>query len=384
MVWGSFPFYTEDEIRFDEVNLDFGITPECKDIIRKCLKKCPNERPSLLQLFDTPFIKQTKLNEGSEDLTNASPNSFSDSNLSSENLTNASNLGTSAKDNSFSDSNLTRSEDLNNVSNKEISASPNSFRDSNLTHSLPCHKQAQANQVQPSASACIQPCYAQEPLGSVATRPLGSGLSGTGPSSGPGLSALGLLGPKPSEHPLSSVAARPSGSGNSGSGPSSGLGPSGLGLSGSGLSGPGPSRSGLQPAPQANLVNLNVSKSSESVPIDNGSDDVEEEYLNDEPQSLRPYHKPADNYSKQKFVTANWIKVNIAAGEKRKCETTQIQNDFDLDANTDTTIKRKKQESHQSFENQTDAVEAAFMFHEKESRKGQKITKKEKKRSRSR
>ena len=105
MVWGSFPFYTEDEICFEEVNLDFDITPECKDIIRKCLKKCPKERPSLLQLFDTPFIKQTKLNEGSEDLTNipvsASSNSFSASKLSSEDSTNLSNSGISASLNSF-------------------------------------------------------------------------------------------------------------------------------------------------------------------------------------------------------------------------------------------------------------------------------------------
>ena len=50
------------------------------------------------------------------------------------------------------------------------------------------------------------------------------------------------------------------------------------------------------PAPQAaNLVNLNVSQSSEAVPIDNGSDEDEIEYLDHEPQLLRPPHTPADS-----------------------------------------------------------------------------------------
>ena len=128
--------------------------------------------------------------------------------------------------------------------------------------SLPRHQQA--NQAQPSASASMQPRYAQQPLGSVAARPSGSGLSGPGPSSGSGIS---------------------------------GPGPSGSGPSGSGLPGPGPSRSGFQPAPRANPVNLNEPQSSEAVPIDNGSDsDDEVEYLDDEPQLLRPPHTPADNY----------------------------------------------------------------------------------------
>ena len=238
MVWGSFPFYTEHEICFDEVNMDFGITPECKDIIRKCLKKCPKERPSLLELFDTPFIKQTKLNEGSEDLTNSpvpgtSPNSISASHLThSEDLNNASPIA-----------NL-ESEDLTNAPNPETSVSPNSFSASNLS---------------------------SEDL-------------------------------------------------------------------------------------------TNASK----------------------PQLLRSPHKPTDNYSKKESVTANLIKVNMAAGEKRKCEITQVQTDFELDVNTETSIKRKKKGLFKSFENQTDAIEAALMFHEKESRKGQKNTKKEKKRSRSR
>ena len=51
---------------------------------------------------------------------------------------------------------------------------------------------------------------------------------------------------------------------------------------------------GSNPVPQA-IVNLNVS-SSEAVPIDNGSDEDELDYLDDEPQLLRPPHTPADNY----------------------------------------------------------------------------------------
>ena len=86
----------------------------------------------------------------------------------------------------------------------------------------------------------------------------------------------------------------------------------------------------------------------------------------------------------EKSVKDKLIESKTTLGEKRKCETTRIQTDFKLDANTETLIKRKKQGVFKSFENQTDAVEAAFMFHEKESRKGPKNTKKEKKRSRSR
>ena len=44
-------------------------------------------------------------------------------------------------------------------------------------------------------------------------------------------------------------------------------------------------------------MNLNEPQSSEAVPIDNGSDDDDDvEYLDDEPQLLRPPHTPADNY----------------------------------------------------------------------------------------
>ena len=86
---------------------------------------------------------------------------------------------------------------------------------------------------------------------------------------------------------------------------------------------------------------------------------------------------------KEELFEDHLIKASVAAGEKRKCEITQVQTDFELDVNTETLIKRKKQGFLKSFENQTDAIEAALMFHEKESRKGQKNTKKEKKRSRS-
>ena len=293
MVWGSYPFYTEDEICFEEVNLDFDITPECKDIIRKCLKKCPKERPSLLQLFDTPFVKQTKLNEDSEDLTNfpvpgasassnsfresdlthsedlnnASPNSFIVSNLESEDLTNASNPETSVTTNSLRGSNLTRSKDLNNTANSGTSATPNSHGDTDLTSTAKAETSATPNSL--------------------------------------------------SDSYLTNVA-----------------------------------NQGILETPNS-LIGSNLTQSVQQ--------NVKEELFED-----------------------HLIKAHVAAGGKRKCETTQVQTDFELDANTETTIKRKKQGIFKSFENQTDAVEAAFMFHEKESRKGQKNTKKEKKRSRSR
>ena len=52
MVWGDVPFKTIDDICNAEVKFPMQISNNCKRIIRKCLNKNPNERASLLDIFD--------------------------------------------------------------------------------------------------------------------------------------------------------------------------------------------------------------------------------------------------------------------------------------------------------------------------------------------
>lgn len=52
MVWGDVPFKTIDDICNAEVKFPIEISSKCKKIIRKCLNKNPNERASLLDIFD--------------------------------------------------------------------------------------------------------------------------------------------------------------------------------------------------------------------------------------------------------------------------------------------------------------------------------------------
>ena len=52
MVWGDVPFKTIDDICNAEVKFPIEISSNCKKIIRKCLNKNPNERASLLDIFD--------------------------------------------------------------------------------------------------------------------------------------------------------------------------------------------------------------------------------------------------------------------------------------------------------------------------------------------
>ena len=52
MVWGDVPFKTIDDICNAEVKFPIEISSNCKNIIRKCLNKNPNERASLLDIFD--------------------------------------------------------------------------------------------------------------------------------------------------------------------------------------------------------------------------------------------------------------------------------------------------------------------------------------------
>ena len=369
MVWGSFPFYTEDEICCNEVNLDFDITPECKDIIRKCLKKCPKERPSLLELFDTPFVKQTKINEGNEDLTNfpvpgtsassnsfsgsnlthsedlsnLSPNSFIVSNLESEDLTNASNLGISATPNSFIVANL-ESEDLTNTSNPELSATPNSFSGSNLSS----ENLTNASNLGPSASF-----HSFSASNLTRTEDLKNAVN-SGTSANPNsFKGSNLTRSKDLNNTANSgTSATPNSHGDTD-------------LTSTAKAETSATPNSLSDSYLTNVANQGILETPNSLIGSNLTQSVQQNV-------------------KEELFEDHLIKAHVVAGEKRKCETTQIQTDFELDANTETTIKRKKQGIFKSFENQTDAVEAAFMFHEKESRKGQKNTKKEKKRSRSR
>ena len=52
MIWGDVPFKTIDDICNAEVYYPIEMSSNCKKIIRKCLNKNPNERASLLDIFD--------------------------------------------------------------------------------------------------------------------------------------------------------------------------------------------------------------------------------------------------------------------------------------------------------------------------------------------
>ena len=65
MVRGNFPFHTKEEICNEHVDIDFNIKPKTQDIIRRCLQKCPEDRPSLVELLSDPFFMNTGSSLGS-------------------------------------------------------------------------------------------------------------------------------------------------------------------------------------------------------------------------------------------------------------------------------------------------------------------------------
>ena len=96
MVRANFPFHTKEEICNEHVDIDFNIKPKTQDIIRRCLQKDPEKRPSLRELLSDPFfLKKTNtgssldssldssLNKSLDSLLNKSLDSSLDSGLGS-------------------------------------------------------------------------------------------------------------------------------------------------------------------------------------------------------------------------------------------------------------------------------------------------------------
>jgi len=83
MVCGDIPYENDEAICNAEVRFRTRLTHECQDIIRRCLKVRPSERPSLRDLLNHPWMT-TVLPESSQTTTSSSSTSSSSSSKSSE------------------------------------------------------------------------------------------------------------------------------------------------------------------------------------------------------------------------------------------------------------------------------------------------------------
>jgi serine/threonine protein kinase len=63
MVCGDIPYENDEAICNAEVRFRARLTIECQDIIRKCLKVRPSDRPSLRELLNHPWMTSTSLPE---------------------------------------------------------------------------------------------------------------------------------------------------------------------------------------------------------------------------------------------------------------------------------------------------------------------------------
>ena len=87
MVCGDIPYENDEAICNAEVRFRARLTIECQDIIRKCLKVRPSDRPSLRELLNHPWMTSTSLPESSSSSVtpkSASPTDSTGSATSSE------------------------------------------------------------------------------------------------------------------------------------------------------------------------------------------------------------------------------------------------------------------------------------------------------------
>ena len=73
MVCGDIPYENDEAICNAEVRFRARLTHECQDIIRKCLKVRPSDRPSLRDLLSHPWMTSNSL----PDTTSATPTASS-------------------------------------------------------------------------------------------------------------------------------------------------------------------------------------------------------------------------------------------------------------------------------------------------------------------
>merc|ERR1711899_14155 len=87
MVCGDIPYENDEAICNAEVRFRARLTHECQDIIRRCLKVRPSDRPSLRELLNHPWMTSTSLPESSSSSVtpkSASPTDSTGSATSSE------------------------------------------------------------------------------------------------------------------------------------------------------------------------------------------------------------------------------------------------------------------------------------------------------------
>lgn len=86
MVCGDIPYENDEAICNAEVRFRARLTIECQDIIRKCLKVRPSDRPSLRELLNHPWMTSTSLPDSTSSVTpkSASPTDSTGSTGSAE------------------------------------------------------------------------------------------------------------------------------------------------------------------------------------------------------------------------------------------------------------------------------------------------------------
>ena len=69
MVCGDIPYENDEAICNAEVKFRARLSHECQDIIRKCLKMRPGDRPSLRDLLNHPWMTSTSLPDTTNSIT---------------------------------------------------------------------------------------------------------------------------------------------------------------------------------------------------------------------------------------------------------------------------------------------------------------------------
>ncbi|XP_030627942.1 serine/threonine-protein kinase pim-2-like [Chanos chanos] len=60
MVWGDVPFHSDDDIIKGILHFPRGIARDCRHLIRRCLAASPNDRPTLEQILQHPWITKNQ------------------------------------------------------------------------------------------------------------------------------------------------------------------------------------------------------------------------------------------------------------------------------------------------------------------------------------
>ena len=67
MLCGDVPFKTDEEEKYDNIPWTRQISDGCRSLVSSCLKKSPTERPSLNQIAEHAWIRQTVLSNAQDD-----------------------------------------------------------------------------------------------------------------------------------------------------------------------------------------------------------------------------------------------------------------------------------------------------------------------------